>query len=50
MKSFRFNCQNMEQGYMVTKTITATNKSAATRQFNRDYDNLKVLHVEEIKI
>jgi len=49
MKTFIFFCENLDQGYRCNKTITAKNKAVATKQFNRDYENLKIIHIEVIE-
>ena len=42
MKTFIFYCTNLDQGYITSKTITAKTLALAKRQFNRDYDDLKI--------
>ncbi len=42
MKTFIFYCTNLDQGYKTSKTITAKTLALAKRQFNRDYDNLRI--------
>ena len=48
MNTFLFFCTNLDQGYKTSKTITAKTLALAKRQFNDDYDNLKIDSVIKI--
>ena len=48
MKTFIFYCTNLDQGYRTAKTITAKTLALAKRQFNNDYDNLRIDSVVKI--
>ena len=50
MKTFIFFCENLDQGYRFQKTITAKSKAVATRYFNQDYDNVKIVYIKEVKL
>ena len=48
MKTFIFYCTSLDQGYRTSKTITAKTLALAKRQFNRDYDDLKIDSVVKV--
>ena len=48
MITFIFYCTNLDQGYKTSKTITAKTLTLAKRQFNNDYDNLKIDSVVKV--